>query len=79
MPDREEYKKRKVAYIRGYNKRHYRSVNIMFRTDDPEQKELWDFIHSKWSTAGYLRDLALKAMKEEKATIEKAEKEKEGE
>ena len=55
-----------LNYIREYNKGHYRSVNVMFRNDDPEQIELWDWLHSKYSTAGYLRDLALKEMKKEK-------------
>lgn len=59
-------KKNKIAYIRGYNKSHYRSVNVMFRVDSPEDMAIWDFIHSKWSTAGFLRDLARKAMEAEK-------------
>jgi len=41
-------------------------LNIMFRIDNPEQAELWDWLHSRYSTAGYLRDLALEAMKKEK-------------
>ena len=62
----EEGKKRKIQYIKNYNKKTYRSVNIMFRVDDPEQAELWDWLHSKYSTAGFLRDLAFKAMEEDK-------------
>lgn len=65
MPS-QEYKERKLAYIRKYNQGHYRSVNVLFRTDDPEQVELWDWLHNKYSTAGYMRDLALKEMKKEK-------------
>ena len=61
-----EGKENKLKYIRKYNQKNYRSVNVMFRTDDPEQMALWDWLHTRYSTAGFLRDLALKAMKEEK-------------
>ena len=61
-----EGKENKINYIKNYNKRTYRSVNIMFRVDNPEQKELWDWLHTRYSTAGFLRDLALDAMKKEK-------------
>jgi len=62
----EEGKKRKIQYIRNYNKKNYRSINIMFRMNDPKQVELWDWLHSRYSTAGYLRDLALEAMRKDK-------------
>lgn len=61
-----EGKKRKIQYIRNYNKKTYHSVNVMFRVDDPEQVELWDWLHSRYSTAGFLRDLAFEAMKKDK-------------
>ena len=61
----EEGKKNKLKYIANYNSKHYRSVNVMFRADDAEQMELWNWLHTKYSTAGYLRDLALEAMKKE--------------
>lgn len=62
----EEGKKNKLNYIRRYNKEKYRQITLMIRTDDPEQAELWDWLHTKYSTAGYLRDLALEAMRAEK-------------
>ena len=62
----QEGKQKKLAYIRKYNKKTYRSLNIMFRMDDPVQAELWNWIHTKYSTAGFLRDLAIAAMKNEK-------------
>lgn len=62
----EEGKKNKLKYINDYNSKHYRSVNVMFRLDDAKQMELWDWLHGKYSTAGFLRDLALEAMKKEK-------------
>ena len=62
----EGYKKRKQDYIKKYNSQHYRSVNVMFRIDDPEQSALWDWLHTRYSTAGFLRDQAMKAMKEAK-------------
>ncbi len=61
-----EYLDRKRNYIRKYNQKTYRSVNVLFRMDDPEQKELWDWLHTRYSTAGYLRDQGMKAMKEAK-------------
>lgn len=62
----QEGKANKIKYIKGYNKRTYRSVNIMFRMDNPEIAELWDWLHTRYSTAGFLRDLALEAMKQDK-------------
>ena len=61
----QEYKERKINYIRRYNQKHYRSVNVMFRMDDPDQAKLWEWLHTKYSTAGFLRDQAMKAMKKE--------------
>lgn len=61
-----EGKKRKEQYIAKYNKRTYRSICIGFRVDDAEQMEAWDWIHTKYSTAGYIRDLIIAAMKKEK-------------
>ena len=61
-----EYKERKLNYIRRYNQGHYRSINVLLRTDDPEQVELWEWLHTRYSTAGFLRDLAMAAMKKEK-------------
>lgn len=61
-----EGKARKISYIRKYNKDTYRSVNIMFRMSNPEQAELWDWLHTRYSTAGFLRDLAMEAMKKDK-------------
>ena len=65
MPSK-EYKERKIDYIRRYNQKHYRSVNVLFKLDDPEQVELWDWLHTRYSTAGALRDFAMAAMKKEK-------------
>lgn len=65
MPSK-EYKERKLNYIRRYNQSHYRSVNVLFRMESDEQKEVWDWLHTKYSTAGFLRDLAIAAMKKEK-------------
>jgi hypothetical protein len=62
----EEYKIRKRNYITKYNKGHYRSINVLFRVDDEVQVELWKWLHTKYSTAGFLRDLALKEMQKEK-------------
>ena len=68
MPNKytEKGKENKLNYIKSYNKKTYRSINIMFRIDDPKQTELWEWLHTKYSTAGFLRDLALEAMKKEK-------------
>lgn len=60
------HKKNQIDYIKNYNKVHYRSMNVMFRIDDPEQMEAWEWLHTKYSTAGFLRDLAIKEMKKEK-------------
>lgn len=61
----EEYKKRKVKYIRSYNKKHYKALNIMFREDDPEQMEIFNYLQSRYSTAQYIRDLVKADMKKE--------------
>lgn len=65
MPTK-EYKERKLNYIRRYNQAHYRSVNVLFRMEDDEQKAIWDWLHTKYSTAGFLRDLAIAAYRKEK-------------
>ena len=62
----EEYFKRKKKYIARYNGENYRTMNLLFRKDDPEQMAAWDWVHSKYSTAGFVRDLILDAMRKEK-------------
>ena len=59
-------KENKINYIKAYNKKTYRSVNVMFRMDNPEQKALWEWLHTRYSTAGALRDAAMEAMRAEK-------------
>ena len=59
-------KENKLNYIKAYNKKTYRSVNVMFRMDNPEHRELWEWLHTRYSTAGTLRDAALEVMKAEK-------------
>ena len=62
----QEGKANKIKYIKNYNKRTYRTVNIKFRMDDPNQAAVWEWLHTRYSTAGFLRDLAIDTMKKEK-------------
>ena len=60
-----EYLERKKQYIQKYNKRHYRCMSICFKSDSPEEMEIYEFLRSRYSTAQYIKDLVKNEMKKE--------------
>ena len=53
----EEYHKRKLRYIRQYNKNNYCSVTISFKKGDPAEMRIREHLRLQPSTAKYLKDL----------------------
>ena len=62
-----EYLARKRKYIQSYNKKNYRSMNLTFRVDDPDDMAIYEFLRSRYSTVQFVKDLAKAAMDKEKS------------
>ena len=60
-----EYLAKKQAYIKKFNKSHYKAMSLCFRTDNPEEMAMYDFLHSKYSMTQFVKDLVKNAMKNE--------------
>ena len=63
----QEYLARKRKYIQSYNKKNYRSMNLTFRVDDPDDMAIYEFLRSRYSTVQFVKDLAKAAMEKEKS------------
>lgn len=63
----QEYLARKRKYIQSYNKKNYRSMNLTFRVDDPDDMAIYEFLRSRYSTVQFVKDLAKAAMDKEKS------------
>lgn len=63
----QEYLARKRKYIQSYNKKNYRSMNLTFRADNPDDMAIYEFLRSRYSTVQFVKDLAKAAMDKEKS------------
>ena len=57
----------KLNYIKEYKRKTYKPIYVPFRFDDEEQMKLYDWLHTKYSVAGYIRDVLFEAMEKEEA------------
>jgi hypothetical protein len=59
----QEYFERKRKYIAEYNRKHYKDINVKFKVDDADDKEIYEFLRSQSSTAAYIKKLVKADMK----------------